>query len=40
MNAKQRSALDLPAGSPEGLTGDVLRGLGYSPQTLRALVSF
>jgi hypothetical protein len=40
MNAKQRSALNLLAGSPGGLTGDVLRGLGYSPQTLRVLVSF
>jgi hypothetical protein len=40
MNAKQRRALDLLAGSPEGLTGDVLKASGHSPQTLRALVSF
>jgi len=40
MNVKQRGALDLLADSPSGLTGDVLKAHGHSPQTLRALVSF
>ena len=37
MTAKQRRALDLLAGSPEGLTGDVHKARGHSPQTLHAL---